>query len=741
MAGRWREVIGRLCGALALCLACAVPASATPGASHRTPQVAVRLLAAVTAVYPGETVLLGLEQRLQPHWHTYWRNPGDSGTATRIDWTLPEGVQAGDIHWPVPERFRLGPVTNFGYAGQAVLLLPLTIPESARPGETLPLRAAVNWLVCRDICIPQEAELGLSLPVVATGSRRASSPHAELLRSARQHLPQAQDWPVGLHPLPTPAGSATVAPLELRIQLPPEYLAAGEAPRWQQASFFPAQWGQLDHGAAQPVSLANRHLSLQLTPGEAPPAPGQPLRGLLVLGEGSTGGSKTTAFEIDAVWPAVPGNSVESASPAADSSSLTLLPALLLALLGGLVLNLMPCVFPVLSLKALALVQQGGEHPEQTRRHGLAYTAGVLVSFALLAGALLLVRAAGVQAGWGFQFQSPWFVLAVALLLFGVGLNLSGVFTVGTRLTDIGGALAERPGYAGSFFTGVLATVVATPCTAPFMGAALGFALMQPPVGLLAVFLSLGLGLALPYLALSCWPRLQRHLPRPGAWMERFKQFLAFPMYLTTVWLVWVLARQQGADAVALALAAMVALVFAAWVWEISRHRPGRAARLAQAVALLSVLAIPLAAWSLGIMERGQGSVAAATAAEAGAGREASLSASHLPYTPERLASLRAEGRAVFVNLTADWCITCLVNERTALGSERVSHAFHQAGITYLKGDWTHRDPQISALLARFQRSGVPLYLYYPPGAAADPVVLPQLLTPGIVLDALGLPG
>jgi thiol:disulfide interchange protein DsbD len=381
---------------------------------------------------------------------------------------------------------------------------------------------------------------------------------------------------------------------------------------------------------------------------------------------------------------------------------------------GGLILNLMPCVFPVLSIKALALVNKGNHKAE-----GLAYTAGVLASFAALAAVLIALRAGGQQVGWGFQFHSPVFVLVVAYLLFLVGMSLSGLFEIGGSFTGIGSGLAARQGLAGSFFTGVLAAVVATPCTAPFMGAALAFALSQPAAVMLAVFLALGVGLALPFLVLAFWPAAQRWLPRPGAWMDKFKQALAFPMYAAVVWLLWVLAQQAGPDSVALALGGLVLMAFGLW-W---RHASGASVLGTGAAVVSVVLALGAAAWVKPIP------------ADVRAAGESTTEV----FSSERLAELRGQNKPVFVNLTAAWCISCLVNERVALSRPEVSEAFAKAGVVYLKGDWTREDPKITAVLKAHGRSGVPLYLYYAPGAA-EAQVLPQLLTPGLVVEAVSTP-
>jgi thiol:disulfide interchange protein DsbD len=443
---------------------------------------------------------------------------------------------------------------------------------------------------------------------------------------------------------------------------------------------------------------------------------------VLVVTERLDSGPVRQAFAVRAAPPAVAGAGAWSWS--------TLPAALMLALAGGLVLNLMPCVLPVLSVKALSLIGHASRGAAVMRRHGLAYTLGVLVSFAIVAGALLSLRAAGEQIGWGFQLQSPAFVTVLAYVLFVMALTLSGVVTLGGRVAGLGSHLAARPGYAGSFFTGALAVVVATPCTAPFMASAIGFALTQPAPLALAVFEALGLGLALPYLALSLAPGWARRLPRPGPWMERLQQFLAFPLYATVAWLVWVLSRQVGPTGLAAGLAGLVLLGLGAWLYE-STRRSARTARLVvRTVAALCLIA------ALGLV-----ALPGAPTATPGGGpaERAGDPIPWEPYTPDRLAALRARGVPVFLNVTADWCITCLVNERVALRSPEVAAGFADRGVAYLKADWTRRDPQITGMLGSFERSGVPLYLLYPvSGSRALPAqVLPQILTERIVLEAL----
>ena len=686
-----------------------------------TEQVKAQLVASVGAVRPGDEILVGVHQRIIPHWHTYWRNPGDSGLATTIAYELPAGAKAGKIQWPTPSRITLGPVTSYGYEHEVTLLTKIKVPQDSVAGSVFPIKAKVKWLVCEESCIPQKVELALDLPIVLPGADAGTG--SPLIDLARASLPVASPWPISL------AYSKDV--LSLRIT-DAKLQSSGVKKIW----FYPDEWGKIAHGAEQPWQISGDNLELQLKPGDVRLSPGESLTGVLAITQDSGSGPVTRGYsvqvagdaavsEITALKPVVSG----IAPVTAGEPDLALASALLLALSGGVILNLMPCVLPVLSIKALALIKHAQHAPLQTRLHGLAYTLGILASFALLGGVLIALKAGGAQIGWGFQFQSPVFVLAVAYLMFTVGLSLSGVFSIGGSVAGIGSSLAERPGYSGSFFTGVLATIVATPCTAPFMGAALGFALTQPPASLLAVFFCLGLGLALPYLLLSQWPSLQRRLPKPGVWMDRLKQGLAFPMYGAAVWLVWVLAQQAGVNAVAIALGGMVIIAFAAWLYEFTKMSGKAGQRSGFGVAALS-LGLALVGGYFGVET---------TAASPSVNVEPVKNAE--PYSAERLNELRSQGKSVFLNMTAAWCISCLVNEKVALSQSSIVDMFKRSGITYLKGDWTNRDPEITRILTEFGRSGVPLYVFYPAGAAnsTKPIVLPQILTPEIVTRAVTL--
>ncbi|OWQ85164.1 hypothetical protein CDN99_23335 [Roseateles aquatilis] len=690
-----------------------------------TDEVRVRLIAASSRVSPGQTLLLALEQRIAPHWHTYWKNPGDSGQPTSIEWTLPAGATAGEILWPAPKRFDVGPITNYGYEDQALLLTEVHLPQDLTPGSMATVKADATWLVCREECIPQQATLTLALPV---GAVAVASPEAAHLQAARAALPAKAPFPA----------TARIDGQMLTVAWPVSGSSAVK-----QALFLPADWGRIQHAAKPELDRQGEDWRLRMPVGEQPAPAGRSLDGLLLV--------DGTAWQVSmpvsgvATVPALPARQADAtagagASPSqtstpgdagADAARVDLWAAMGLALIGGLILNLMPCVFPVLAIKALGFLHgQPGEH----RRQGLAYTAGVLVAFAALAAVLLGLRGAGGSVGWGFQFHSPLFVMLLAWLMFVLGLSLIGMLQIGAGFAGVGQGLASRSGLSGSFFTGVLATVVATPCTAPFMGAAMAYALAQPAPQLFAVFLSLGLGLALPYLALSWWPALQRRMPRPGAWMDVLKQGLAFPMFAAAIWLVWVLAQQAGPLGVLLALVGMALLAFAAWLRTVSRSATLRM-RWTGGVAALASLGAAAALLPL-LMGDEQALSSNAGAAEARVGASPAA-VSEEPYSPERLAQLRAQGKPVFVNLTASWCITCLVNERVALSTGEVKSAFSTQGVTYMKGDWTRQDPRITALLKQHGRSGVPLYLFYPAGGGDGVQVLPQLLTPGIVTSVL----
>ncbi|MBL8660082.1 MAG: thioredoxin family protein [Rhodospirillales bacterium] len=736
--GRYRLLSAALATAglfllLAMTAAGLRPAQAAAAAGSE--RVRAELLADAAAVQPGRTFWVALRLDIADGWHTYWRNPGDSGEPTHIDWRLPPGVEASGIVWPAPQRIPYGPLVNFGYHGRVILLSEVSVPVDWPADRPLDLEATASWLVCKDICIPEQADLSLTVRAGGGGDPAAAAEIA----AAVARLPVADP---GSRFVVRPAAAGASAD-ELALQFA-DGAPFGDA---TSAYFFPDAWGAVDPVAPQRLERAGDGVRLLMTSGGE--APGDALSGVLVINPDSARGDpKRRAFAIDArradeatgPGQGAASTGVGSATVGGAGHALAagrgvgfgLFAALGLALVGGLLLNVMPCVFPILSMKAMGVIRHASDR-RALRLSGLSYTAGILVFVGIVAGLLIGLKAAGEQIGWGFQLQSPTFVAAMALIVFALGLSLSGVFTLGAAAMGWGGLGANRTGPLGSFLTGALAALVATPCTAPFMGVALGFALTQRWPIALGVFLTLGLGLALPYLALTLVPRLAARLPRPGVWMDRIKQLLAFPLYLTAAWLVWVLSLQAGADAVLAVLVGMILLALAAWLFEIRyglvggrRHLLG-AASLAAGVAAFAIAIWPQAEASP--LVRGGLVTAASNASDPDA-------PAFEPFSPERLAALQAAGTPTFVNLTAAWCITCQVNERLALSSPRIADAFRARGIVYLKGDWTNRDPEITRLLDSFGRSGVPLYLVFQPGGD-EPTVLPQLLTEGIVIDAI----
>lgn len=675
----------------ALALLASLALAPLSAAAVRTAQAEAELLSSESAWVPGRAQWLALRILHDAGWHTYWINPGDSGLPTRLEWSVPPGFTVSAPAWPRPVRIAVGPLTNFGYEGELLVPIRVEVAETVPLGSEQTLRLSAKWLICEEICIPDGAELEIRLKV-AEGAER--SPAAEAITRVVQQLPAS--WPG------TAALRKTAEGFVLELAGAPQPLPDPE--------LFPADPAFLEHARGQARWDGDR---LQIAHARNPFFERLPEHPRFLLAAGPR--REDPAWWVNAALATAADAEEPGAVPASageESAALGVLPwllALLGAFAGGVLLNLMPCVFPVLSLKALGIAESAGE-PRRLRRHGIFYTAGVLAGFAALGVGLLLLRAAGEAAGWGFQLQQPWFVGFLAWLMALLGLGLLGVFEVGTRLMGLGGQLSGE-GARGAFLTGLLACVVASPCTAPFMGAALGLAATLPAAQALAVFLALGFGMAFPLLALSLLPPLARRLPRPGRWMERFKQAMGFPLLATALWLLWVLGHQAGVERMIGVLAAVLLAAFLLWLGgQGGVLRPLRWAGWA--------LALWLAVWP---------------GSEPGQARAPDLGE---PFREARLAELIGQGRAVLVNMTADWCITCKVNERVALSGEGFQAALARHGVSYLIGDWTREDPEISRYLARFGRNGVPLYVLYPAGGG-EPEVLPQILTPRLVEEAL----
>jgi thiol:disulfide interchange protein/DsbC/DsbD-like thiol-disulfide interchange protein len=695
-------------------------AFALSGNTVATDNVKARLVSEVAAVGPGQAFWVALELDIRDGWHTYWRNPGDSGEPTKLAWQLPPGFTAGDIVWTTPHRFEIAPLVNYGYAKHAVHLVQITAPKELKTGAPLSLAAKASWLVCSDVCIPEDANLQLTIPggAQAGGIDPAA---AALFSTARGELPSAQ-------PAPT---SARISGDKLIITLGGEWGAT--LSQITSLSFFPYDEGGIEYATPQTLTRTKGALELSMKIGYQPPKAGA-IRGVLVATEKNGTQTDSVPIEIAADFSGAGADQVKAGPRFAPATKTNQepehsLPTLLLfAVLGGLILNLMPCVFPVLSIKALSVMEQAQKHPAAVRAKGLVFAAGVIVSMLCLAGVLLVLRAGGEQLGWGFQLQSPLFVTLLVYLLLAVGLNLSGVFEVGGGLAGVGDNLTQGDSYSASFFTGVLATLVATPCSAPFMAPAVGAALTQAPINALCIFAALGVGISLPFVLLSFAPWMRRVLPKPGAWMDTLKQVFAFPVYATAAWLLWVVAQETSPFGLGAALAGSILIALAAWSFQKSRSTAGggRVTVIATAViSLLLAIILPV---------RFADVAAAAPGETAQAGPKLD---EWQPYSAAKVAELSAAGRPLLVNFTASWCLTCLVNERNAFADAAVQEIFRDKKVALMKGDWTNRDPAITKALAAFGRAGVPLYVVYnsKPGST-EPMVLPQLLTAGAIQGA-----
>ncbi len=671
-----------------------------------TPQVRAELMAyAPEGVAAGRPVWVGLQITHQPDWHTYWKNAGDSGLPTQLQWQLPAGVTAGEIAWPLPKKIPIGTLANYGYEHTVLLPVPLTVSPDFKPsllagGLEVKLKAA--WLVCRKECIPEEGEFTLKLPVQGSTALNAATFTAAMAAQ-----------PVSL------AGNSTVALAGQRITV--SVAGLPDAVHGKTLGFFPETADVIETAGAWTQAWQGGVWtgSIPLSPQRSQRPAVMPAV-LTLASDGQRQGWRAEA-QVLGTWPQVAqaapislalDNALRANAAAgapASAPQLTLLAALFGALLGGLILNLMPCVFPVLAIKVLGFTQHGADRRAH-RTSGLAYTAGVVLSFVALGALMLALRAAGEQLGWGFQLQSPTVVAGLAVLFTVIGLNLAGLFEFGSILPSRLATLEAKHPAANAFVSGVLAVAIASPCTAPFMGASLGFAVGLPAAQALLVFAAIGVGMALPYLAASLVPAVARLLPRPGAWMDTFRKLMAFPMFATVAWLVWVLGQQSGIDGAAALLVLLVLLSMVVWAFTL-------AGRSRAVIATVSIALLAASTWALGpkVTEL------------------ASLSPANTPtgrwqaWEPGRVEQIVASGQPVFVDFTAAWCVTCQYNKKTTLANADVLADFDAKKVTLLRADWTRRDPAITAALTHLGRNGVPVYVFYAPGKT--PVVLSEILS------------
>lgn len=648
----------------------------------QAPHLTAELIADSETISPGHTSHVALSLTLEPGWHVYWVYAGDSGEAPRVVWSAAQGITFGPMEYPAPSRLPLGPLMDYGYEGTAIFPFRLTASNELSLGMA-PLKAHVQWLVCREICLPGKAFLGLNLKVAPTASSTKNPSIDAALHAEPLPLPSSVDVHV----------SADRSLLTLDVET---------GHRETALEYYPLDDDSIRNAAEQKVEPTPRGARLVIERAETTDVLPKQIKGVLKLS-----GDRSYTFDVPVGDPVA--QSAANGEPG-------LFIAIALAFAGGIILNLMPCVFPVLFLKALSLVTSANESASQQRRHGIAYTAGILFSFWGIVAVLLTLRFVGKQSGWGFQLQSPGFVVAMAFLLFFMGLSLAGMFDLGLTLTSAGDSLTRKDGYTGSFFTGVLATVVATPCTAPLMGAAIGFALSQSAIVTFTVFTALALGLAVPYLLLTLVPGWANRLPRPGRWMETLKQLTAIPLFLTTVWLVWVYGRLSGGDS-----------------GESSDH----IARL-----LVGLVVLAIAGWALGRWPARRWSYVAALFIGASA-FAIPLSGSHSdklqwqPFSDAALAAAHSQGKPVFVDFTAAWCLSCQVNEKAVLQDKSVEQELLRQHYVLLRADWTRYDPEITGALSKVGRSGVPTYVVFSSDPSSRTHVLPELLTRGVVLDAI----
>lgn len=686
-----------------LFLALLLPVALAHAAPVRDRYVEAELIAKDTSIHPGQSFWVGVKLNMDEHWHTYWKNPGDSGLGTRIKWNLPEGFSAGPIVWPYPHLILTPPLISYGYQDEVVLLTRIT-PPAQLASSNVTMRAKVSWLMCKDVCIPGKVDVELTLPT------KQSSPEPD------PQWTTAFEETLSAVPVASTGWVASARyygqTVELRATLP-EGWQTGQT----NVYFFADAESVTESAAPQSVSWDGRTLRLVMTRAtEATELP-ERLAGVLVAEKGWTSNGNPAAVTIDTELKE--GPFAATATAQSPSKSMTIPVALFFAFLGGLILNLMPCVFPVLSLKIVNLVEQSRETHKSAIRHALVFTAGVLISMWLLAAMLLVLRSSGSTVGWAFQLSNPPFVLALTFLFLLIGLNMFGVFEIGVGLTQAGGLAQDRKGLASSFFSGLLTTVAGAPCAGPFLGTVIGYALAQPAGLALLAFTAMGLGTAAPYALLSTNPSLLKALPKPGPWMETMKQLMAFPMLATAGWFASIYAKLHGgSDALFRILIAFVLVGVSAWIfgkWTALHRRTGIRwiARLASI--LILALAVNYALHKPGL------------AMEA--------------WSKPKVEALRQAGKPVLVDFTAEWCAICQVNKRVALENPEVVAKLKEKNVTVLVADWTDQNAEVAAGLAEFGRAAVPLYVIYGRDPEAPPNVLPELLTPGLVLEALtGIP-
>jgi thiol:disulfide interchange protein DsbD len=689
-----------------LALLAVLPSPSNAGAERVGP-VRVELVAERAAVAPGEPFELGLRILPDTDWHVYWKNPGDAGLPPTLKWELPDEFAVSDIHYPAPSLIPAGPLAAYGYHGEVLYPVSVVPSSDLEIGDTVRINLHAGWLVCKEECLPGSAELSISLPVVEK-NRIAVSDWTGLFERTRATTPTVlpDGWSV----------LATVQPgtIELHISPVQEY---SDSIGFE---FFAAEKALIAYSAEQTVSISPSGYSMTLSRSPYSIADPDSIAGVLSIADGGW----TEYYDIN-----VPVTGVDSSLAAATSGGTSFLLALVLAFAGGIILNLMPCVLPVLSLKVLGLVEQAGQSRKSLLSHGLAFSLGIVATFWALVILMFALQAGGAQLGWGFQLQSSAFVLVMAGFIFLMALNMFGLFEISFLVQPRVRATGQSTNrFAAAFLSGITATLLATPCTAPFMGAALGYSLTQPPFISLLIYTSLGVGMAAPYLILTLFPSLLKIVPKPGRWMETLKQGLGFLLIATVIWLAWVLSLQADSTALVVLHAVLLLLALAAWIYGRWSLASKASTAVASRVISAAILIVALTAGGIAV---GSSEVASVSSLDSSPDESEWTS-----FSARRLDSLRAIGQPVFVDFTAAWCLSCQVNERVALSTDEVLDRFRNLNVTLLKADWTRRSPEITNALAQFGRNSVPLYVLYGAGDE-EPTFLPEILTTGIVLDAL----
>ncbi|TVP99108.1 MAG: thiol:disulfide interchange protein [Balneolaceae bacterium] len=679
----------------------------------QTDNAVVELISEQITIQPGQPFWIGIKMDIRENWYVYYRNPGDSGMPMMVEWLHEEDVNIGEIQWPTPKWMDVsGGLTSYGYKEQILYIMEAIAPAHLSPGEEYTLLAEADWLICEDVCIPEYADLELTL-LVTDGDVEYNEEWLPLFAETRENLPVTLDyWEA------TAEFEGNTATLTLTNK-------AFDIPGYSEIRYFAKKEGEIENGAPQPFSVDGNTITMQLHKSTYKSGDIDRLWGLIYSPEGwdDSGNIRSMVVDVSLGDASIITGNISS-MPVFSAGFLLILA---FAFIGGLILNLMPCVFPILSIKVMNFMQMAGHQPRMVKLHGLVFGLGVLLTFLALAGLLLALRAGGQELGWGFQLQTPAFIAFMTFLMFGLGLSLMGVFEIGNSLINVAGKANTGSGMRGSFFSGILATVLATPCTAPFMGTALGVAITLPAATALLIFAFLGFGMAAPYVLLSSFPVLMKYMPKPGAWMETFKQILAFPLFATAIWLIWVFGQQTGVNGLTRLLIGLLLLSMGIWIlyrWKAIEISTGTRIVSRGFVTLFILAGFMFSAASQPVTIQNE------------AGISVSYGIEWQDFSNDLVNQHRADGKNVFIDFTADWCITCKANERVVFSSNRVKDRFEELGFEMVKADWTNRNPEITQALASFGRNGVPLYVIYS-SELDEPMILPELLTPGIVLNAL----